>query len=177
MDTYEQLIQLFKKLDIGHQEYVIKQFKLLLEANKTAQERLTGQMPSCIVLQQYDASLSFAGGINKIVDYKELKLTLNYLTKAADFVVKITGHSEHPKIKDGDLLLVTAKGQAVEGETCIFELDKKTYIKTLEQGEMFNLNPDPKSNYETIHSNQKGEVICRGRVMCKVLPEWIKLID
>lgn len=84
----------------------------------------------------------------------------------AAFAVPVSGDSMEPQFQDGDILLVD-KTPAEIGETGVFTLQGHGYVKQLGKGELISLNPQ----YAPIAMDDS--IICNGRVIGKLNPEWI----
>ncbi len=88
------------------------------------------------------------------------------LAAQAAFAVPVSGDSMEPQFQDGDILLVD-KAPAEVGEIGVFTLQGNGYVKQLGDGELISLNP----RYEPIPMDDS--VICNGKVIGKLNPEWI----
>jgi len=98
--------------------------------------------------------------------FDTIKLQKNHLTRKASFYVPVEGDSMEPKFHNGDILIVE-KSPVTEGEIGIFTLDNHGYVKICGNGELISLNPE----YEPIPMNE--DIICNGRVIGVLDPEWI----
>lgn len=88
------------------------------------------------------------------------------LAAQAAFAVPVSGDSMEPQFQDGDILLVD-KAPAEVGEIGVFTLQGNGYVKQLGASELISLNP----RYEPIPMDDS--VICNGKVIGKLNPEWI----
>lgn len=92
----------------------------------------------------------------------------NELTEQASFAVRVAGDSMEPLYSDGDILLVEGAEDIRIGEIGVFTMEGDGYVKKRGDGELISLNP----TYETIPMTEW--IWCNGRVIGKLLPEWIQ---
>ena len=88
------------------------------------------------------------------------------LAAQAAFAVPVSGDSMEPQFQDGDILLVD-KTPAGVGEVGVFTLQGNGYVKQLGAGELLSLNPLYKPR------PMDDSIICNGKVIGKLNPEWI----
>ena len=92
----------------------------------------------------------------------------NSLTRRASFAVKVSGDSMEPEYSDGDILLVEGADDIRVGEIGVFTMDGDGYVKERGNEELISLN----SEYDPIPMNES--IWCNGRVIGKLLPEWVQ---
>lgn len=94
----------------------------------------------------------------------------NNLTRRASFAVKVSGDSMEPEYSDGDILLVEGADDIRVGEIGVFTMDGDGYVKERGNEELISLN----SEYDPIPMNES--IWCNGRVIGKLLPEWVQSV-
>lgn len=94
---------------------------------------------------------------------EQIVVELTPESKAADFVVQVSGNSMEPKYADGDLILVQQTNTVEQGELGIFGLNGEGYFKMLGAAELVSLNSD----YLPIRIGATDDVYIFGRVIGK----------
>lgn len=97
------------------------------------------------------------------------KVMLNRDTAKADFCVPVSGDSMTPQFNDGDILLVRKQPAVDIGQIGIFTIDGTGFVKKFGIGQLESLN----SKYEPIPINEDTDLICNGKVLGVLNPEWI----
>lgn len=97
------------------------------------------------------------------------KVILNRDTAKADFCVPVSGDSMTPQFNDGDILLVRKQPAVDIGQIGIFTIDGTGFVKKFGIGQLESLN----SKYEPIPINGDTDLICNGKVLGILNPEWI----
>lgn len=93
-----------------------------------------------------------------------------YLTddnKSADYTIGVSGNSMEKTYYDGDIVFVKKQNHINIGDIGIFQKDNLIYIKEAGENGLFSHNP----NYDPIID--ESEVICLGKVLCKVTDDMI----
>lgn len=97
------------------------------------------------------------------------KIVNNELTRKADIGITVSGKSMEPLYFDGDVLLVRKQPSINIGEVGIFIKDGQGYVKKRGSDRLISLNED----YDDIFPSESGEILCFGKVVGKLQPEWI----
>lgn len=97
------------------------------------------------------------------------KVILNRDTAKSDLCIPVSGDSMTPLYHDGDILLVRKQPAVDIGEIGIFTIDGAGYVKKFGIGQLESLNPE----YEPIPINEDTNLICNGKVLGILNPDWI----
>lgn len=93
-----------------------------------------------------------------------------YLTddnKCADCTIGVSENFMEKTYYDGDIVFVKKQNHINIGDIGIFQKDNQIYIKEAGENGLFSHNP----SYNPI--NDESEVICLGKVLCKVTEDMI----
>lgn len=93
----------------------------------------------------------------------------NSETRKADIGITVSGDSMEPLYCDGDVLLVRKQPDIEIGEIGIFIKDGQGYVKKKGEDRLISLN----KSRPDIYPSEFGEILCFGKVIGKLKPEWI----
>lgn len=110
-----------------------------------------------------DLPVSAGTGISLLSEARAdpIYVTLDSVSKNADFVLEVRGDSMEPKFHNKDLILVRKADVVEPGEIGIFELNGEGYFKKLGDHELISLN----KRYPPIEIHADDDVRCFGRVL------------
>ena len=94
----------------------------------------------------------------------EIMIPNNPRTDAADFAIRISGHSMEPRYHDGDILLIQDCDTVENGDLAVFVLDGSGYFKKYGGDRLISLNPE----FGDILLKDFDEVMCCGKVVGKL---------
>lgn len=97
------------------------------------------------------------------------KVLLNEDTRKADFCIEVDGRSMEPIIEDGDIILVRQQPAVDIGEIGLFTVDDKGFVKKQGPDRLISVNDE----FDDIYPAEYDNVICRGKVIGVLDPEWI----
>ena len=92
---------------------------------------------------------------------EEIMIPDNPRTEAADFAIRISGHSMEPRYHDGDVLLIQDCDTVENGDLAVFVLDGSGYFKKYGGDRLISLNPE----FGDILLKDFDEVMCCGKVI------------
>lgn len=117
------------------------------------------------LLAYYRGSVAAGSGIYQLDSFSEqLEVPLDDLTAKADFILDVNGDSMNPNYRDGDKVLVSQRESVDVGDTGIFVINGKSYIKDRGADELISTN----ENYPNIKINEFDNVVCFGKVIGKL---------
>lgn len=97
------------------------------------------------------------------------KVVNNEWTRKADIGIIASGDSMEPLYYDGDVLMVRKQPDIEIGEIGIFIKDGKGYVKKKGADRLISVN----KAYDDIFPSEYDEILCFGKVIGKLEPEWI----
>ena len=113
----------------------------------------------------YDMPVSAGTGVFLDSDSAiEITIPVMDRTDAADYAIRISGHSMEPKFHDGDIILVEQCENVEVGELGIFVLDGNGYFKRFGGDCLISLNPE----FGPIMLKDFSDASCVGRVIGKL---------
>ena len=148
----------FKALTDYHQEIVLREMDILLEAQKAS------QIPKRKMIRIYRNDLSACAGPSYSIGEtqgEQVWIEENPLTVQADEVIRVSGDSMEPRFHDGDQVLVKHHVSLHPGEIGIFTNGDSGYIKEYQRDGLHSLNPA----YSTMVFSEEDEVRCIGKVI------------
>lgn len=113
----------------------------------------------------FDLPVSAGTGESLTSDYKDLcAVKLNESTSQASFAVRVSGDSMEPLYVNGDILLIALQESVDPDEIGIFIINGEGYVKKYGGDRLISLN----SKYEDIMIHDYDNVLCKGKVLCKL---------
>lgn len=174
--TQKNLITKYEALDAHGKEIVDvvieKEIERMEKLSET--EQPTDEIDDNIIYITHSGYKASAGRGYFLFDDAEseqLAVTYNELTRKADICISVDGHSMEPLCSDNDILLVRKQPDIEVGEIGIFIIGAdKGYVKEKGPDRLISLN----DKFDDIYPNDFEEIICYGKVLGKLDPEWIK---
>ena len=111
--------------------------------------------------------LPVSAGVGVALDSEtaeEISVSVNSVTREADFALRISGNSMEPRYRDGDILLVQETDTVEFGELGIFILDGNGFFKVFGGDRLYSLNPE----YGDILLKDFTDVRVAGKVIGKL---------
>lgn len=145
--------------------------RVTLKPNESEGEKEEDSFPDNVIELNFSEQPSSAG-TGYWLDEEQMikkKVMLNRDTAKADFCVPVSGDSMTPQFNDGDILLVRKQPAVDIGQIGIFTIDGTGFVKKFGIGQLESLN----SKYEPIPINEDTDLICNGKVLGVLNPEWI----
>lgn len=86
-----------------------------------------------------------------------------------DFSLEVDGDGMERKIFDGDIILIRQQPSVEIGEISLFTVNDAGYVKKQGENRLISINPA----YDDIFPGEYDTVICRGKVIGVLDPDWI----
>lgn len=165
-DTMLRIIKNYQKLDSKSQEALNILCSQLLETHERK------DTPNTLIDFQkkrlsYYHKLASAGTGEFLFDdlpCDTIEVADTPLSRQADFVICVNGHSMKPDYLDGDKLLVKKTSELEIGDIGIFIYKNECYIKKLGENRLISINTD----YEDIIPDGNNDIRIIGKVLGKV---------
>ncbi|MDO5558093.1 MAG: S24 family peptidase [Oscillospiraceae bacterium] len=165
-DDEQELINLYTQLNRDDRIRIHERAEVLLEQSK--QKHLDSLFQPTFkskFIDIFDLPVSAGTGESLTSDYKDLcAVKLNESTSQASFAVRVSGDSMEPLYVNGDILLIALQESVDPDEIGIFIINGEGYVKKYGGDRLISLN----SKYEDIMIHDYDNVLCKGKVLCKL---------
>lgn len=134
-----------------------------MKAEQVRREQFDDMKRNKIIrLFQYSQPVSAGAGAQlDDEDGKIIEVILNRETAAADFCLRVSGHSMEPTYENGDIILVRSQPDIEEGEDGIFIIDGAGYVKEKGPDCLISKNYE----YPDIFPEEGSPIKCVGKVI------------